>query len=175
MSINTVPERLTAFRVYLDGSNDLKGVTDLQLPSFEPMKDTVKGAGIAGEYESPTKGHFGSQKLSLNWRTLNKALLQLLKQESQRLDLRGAFQDYDAANGRQVTRKVRVVVQGPATKVDPGKWETGASTGGSAELEVMYIKLELDGETYIEIDKLNFICIIDGVDYMADVRAALGL
>lgn len=175
MPINTIPERLNSFRVYIDGSSDVKGLTDIKLPSFESMKETVKGAGIAGEYESPTVGHFGSQKLTLNSRTLTLEFLNLLKQKAYKLDCRGALQEYDSAQGRQIIKKARVLVQGPAVKVDPGKFESGTAVGGSADIEVMYLKLELDGRTVVEYDKLNFIYIVDGQDQMAEIRAALGL
>ena len=56
---NKVPERLINFRVYNDG-NDLLGVANVDLPSIEAMSDTVSGAGIAGEVESPILGHFAS-------------------------------------------------------------------------------------------------------------------
>ncbi|MGF9821967.1 phage major tail tube protein [Brevibacillus agri] len=32
-----------------------------------------------------------------------------------------------------------------------------------------------DGETVVEIDKFNYVCVIDGVDYLAKVRSNLGL
>jgi hypothetical protein len=175
MPVNTVPERLTAFRVYLEGSTDLKGVADIQLPSLEAMTETVRGAGIAGEYESPTLGHFGSMKLTLNWRTVSKDMLKLLRQRAQRLDCRGAFQEYDAGAGSYLIRQTRVVVQGLPTKGDPGKFETGAPSDGSSELEVIYLKIDIDGRNVVEIDKLNYKCVIDGVDYLVDVRRALGL
>lgn len=174
MPVNVIPERLANFRVYLDGTQDLKGVADLELPSFESLKDTVKGAGIAGEYESPTLGHFGSMKLTLNWRTVEKALLTLMKQQAQRLDCRGAFQDYDAGEGRYKIRAVRVVIQGPPISTKPGKYENGATTGGSSEIEVFYLKVTIDGEELVEIDKFNFICKIGGVDYLKDIKTALG-
>ncbi|MBY0088392.1 phage major tail tube protein [Brevibacillus brevis] len=173
--VNTIPERLRNFNVYLDGSNDLKGVADIQLPSFELMTDTVKGAGIAGEYDSPTLGHFQSMKLSLSFRTVTREMFGLLRQKSQRLDCRGALQLYDAGEGASKTVAVKVVVQGPTTKVDPGKFETGSAMDGSAEVEALYLKIDYDGKTIVEIDKLNFICVIDGVDQLADTRKALGL
>ena len=61
---NQIPERLINFRVYLDGS-DLLGVASVELPSLESMSDTVSGAGIAGEVESPILGHFGSMTVTL--------------------------------------------------------------------------------------------------------------
>ena len=35
--------------------------------------------------------------------------------------------------------------------------------------------MTIEGERMIEIDKLNYIHYVDGVDYLADVRKALGL
>lgn len=175
MSGKKVPERLTAFRVYLDGSSDMQGIADIQLPSLDAMTETVRGAGIAGEYESPTLGHFASMKLTLNWRTVSKEMMSLLVQKALRLDCRGAFQVYDSAAGEYKIQRTRVVVQGPPTKGDPGKHETGATSDGSSEIEVLYLKIEIDGREYVEIDKLNYKCVIDGVDYLADIRSALGL
>jgi hypothetical protein len=159
----------------MNGSNDLKGIADIQLPSFEMMRDTVKGAGIAGEYESPTLGQVQSMKLTLNWHTVAKEQLLMLKQQAHRYDCRGAFQDYDSASGTYVIRQVRVVVQGPTMKVDPGRFENGASTGGSNEVEVLYIKIDIDGTTYVEIDKLNYKHVVGGIDYLASTRTALGI
>lgn len=175
MSVNTVPERLTAFRVYQDGTTDLKGVADIQLPSLESMTETVKGAGIAGEYESPTIGHFQSMKLTLNWRTISREMILSMSQKAQRFDCRGAIQEYDAANGAYAIRQARVVVQGPPTKLEPGKFETGSPSDGSTEIEAIYLKIDIDGKNIVEIDKLNYKCVIDGIDYLADVRKALGL
>jgi P2 family phage contractile tail tube protein len=172
---NTIPERLTAFKVYLDGTNDLKGIADLQLPKFESLKDTVRGAGILGEYESPTPGHFGSMKVTLNWRTIAKDQLLLLKKGTFKFDCRGAFQDMDAATMQQKTRAVRILVQGPTMSVDAGKFETGTNTSGSSEIEVLYIKIDIDGANVIELDKLNFKFIVDGEDQLAEIRAALGM
>jgi P2 family phage contractile tail tube protein len=175
LKTNTIPERLINFRVYSGGSNDLKGVADIDLPSFENVTDTVKGAGIMGEYDSPTLGHFKAMTLTLNWRTVEESLLLMLRQEAQRLDCRGAFQDYDAGKGEYAVRSVRIIVQGPPIKVTPGKFSEGASTGGSTEIEAMYIKVSIDGAVIVEIDKLNYICKIGDVDYMDKVRTALGL
>ena len=36
------------------------------------------------------------------------------------------------------------------------------------------MKVELDGKEWVEMDKLNMIYKVDGVDYNAAVRAALG-
>lgn len=171
----TLPERLQDYRVYLDGKTDLIGTSDIQLPSLQSMVETVKGAGIAGEYESPTLGHFQSMKLTLNWRTLNVNQLTLSRQKAQRFDCRGANQVYDSSAGEYKTQSIRVVVHGPTTSNDLGRMESSATSDGSTEVEALYFKVTVDDKTIIEIDKLAYICVIDGVDYLKDVRKALGL
>ena len=51
----------------------------------------------------------------------------------------------------------------------------GTTTGTANTLEVNYIKVTVDGKTMLEIDKYNYVCIIDGVDYLKGSREALGL
>lgn len=172
---NKVPERLNDFRVYLDGTNTLLGVVDITLPALQSLTETVSGAGIAGEYESPTLGHFQSMKLGLNFRVITSEQVKLARQEAKRLDCRGAVQFYDAASGKYQVKPVRVVVQGPPTNTEFGKMQKNAASDGSGEIEVLYLKLLIDGKTAIEIDKLNYVCIIDGVDYLKEVKDALGI
>lgn len=172
--MNNIPEKLINFKVYQD-SNDLLGMADVQLPSLEAMTETVKGAGIAGEVESPVLGHFGPMGLTLNWHTPTPKTMALSKQKAHHLELRGAIQIYDAAGGVYKTAQLKVVVKAVPKKLDLGKLDVGAKTDTSNEFECNYIKVWHDGTEKIEIDKFNFICKIDGEDYLAEVREALGM
>ena len=78
MAGNNVTERLVNFRVYNEG-NDLLGVATVDLPELSSMSDTVSGAGIAGEVESPVLGHFGSMETTLTWRTIEPAAMELME------------------------------------------------------------------------------------------------
>jgi P2 family phage contractile tail tube protein len=171
---NTVPEKLINFRVYLDGV-DMVGIADAQLPSLEAMTETVKGAGIAGEVDSPVLGHFGSMALTLNWRTITGNAIELAKQKAHNLELRGAQQEYDAGNGTYKTVPVKVTCRAVPKKFDLGKLDVGASTESQSEFEVSYIKLFVDGEEKVELDKFNYIYKVNGEDILAEVRQALGL
>lgn len=172
---NQVPEKLINFRVYLDGT-DLIGVADVELPSVEAMTETVKGAGLAGEIDSPTLGHFGSMTCTLNWRTVEKPTLELAAQKAHNLDLRGASQIYDAGAGQYFVRPVRVVLRAiPKTSVNLGNLDVGVTVGASNVFEVVYLKVDVGGSTLIEIDKFNYICKINGIDYLLQVKAALGI
>lgn len=169
-----VPEKLINFRVYMDG-DDLVGISDVTLPKLEAITETVKGAGIAGEIDSPTIGHFGSMELELNWRTLMKTNVSLAKPTGVDLDLRGAIQMNDTQTGTLKSVPAKVMVRGLPKSTDLGKLEMGATTDTKNTIEVTYIKVTIDGTDVLELDKYNYICSIEGTDYMAAVRTALGL
>jgi uncharacterized protein len=51
-----------------------------------------------------------------------------------------------------------------------GKVAVGAATETKNTLEVVYIKVEEDGKKLLEVDKLNFVCEIDGEDIVGSIR-----
>ena len=160
MSNNVVPEKLINFRAYNDG-NDLLGVTDVQLPSLDAMTETVKGAGIAGEVDSPVLGHFGSMETVLNWRTISKPGMNLASQNGVSLDLRGAQQFYDPEKSEYVVKAVKCVIRGVPKKTELGKLDVGTTTGSSNTIETNYIKVIIAGETVLEVDKYNYIYLVN--------------
>lgn len=170
-----IPEKLNDFRVFVSGSPDLKGVADLQLPSFDAMTETINGAGMSGEYESVSFGHFQSMKFTINWRTLSDEISEFLRPESIHIDCRLANQEYDSTAGKHKMKANRVVVKGHVTKNDLGKAAKGSPYDASSEIEVLYIKVEREGKTLVELDKINYIYVVDGVDYMKTIREALGM
>ena len=169
-----VPEKLINFRVYNNGA-DLVGSADVTLPKLNAMTQTVKGAGIAGEIDSPVLGHYSSTEVEINFRNIDKDSITLASPKGHHLDIRGAQQVYDSSTGEYVGKKDKLVVRGVPKTDDLGKLDVGATTDTKLTLECDYVKLSIDGETQIELDKYNYIANIGGVDYLADVRDALGL
>lgn len=169
-----VPEKLINFRVYQNG-NDLVGVADVELPSLEAMTETVKGAGLAGEIDSPVLGHYSSMELTLNWRTLEKTNVNLVSPNGVDLDLRGAQQIYDSGTGKYIVRPVKCVIRGVPKKTELGKLNVGATVDTSNVIETNYIKVAINDENVLELDKYNYICNIGGFDFLKEVRKALGL
>lgn len=169
-----VSERNTDFSVFRNGT-EFFGVAGADLPSLESMTDTLSGAGIAGEVDSPSMGQYGSMTLTLNWRTVVASLLALAAPMAHMLDLRGSQQTYDAANGvwRAVPVKHTVKVLPKNTAL--GSLGKNASTESSNEFEVVYIKTWVDGKEVLELDKYNYIFKINGKDYLAEMRKNLAL
>ena len=65
----TIPEKINAYNVY-KGGKKLIGISDeVTLPDFEAMTETISGAGVLGEIDSPAIGLFGSQEMEIPFRT----------------------------------------------------------------------------------------------------------
>ncbi len=60
-----------------------------------------------------------------------------------------------------------------ATKL--GRLDVDTTSDTKNTIEVNYIKIIVDGETVLELDKYNYIGNVDSTNYLAEVRDALGL
>ncbi len=171
---NPIQEKLIAYRVYND-SNDLLGLATVDLPELQAMTDTVSGAGIAGEVDSPVLGHYQSITCTLNWRSIEAKAMELAKQKTHALEIRGSQQQYDAGSGDYSTVPVRIVLRAIPKNTSLGSFEPGSATDSTSEFEVVYIKIVVGNKEKVEIDKYNYIARFDGDDSLAAIRADLGL
>ena len=171
---NDIPERLINYNVYSE-TGKLMGIATVELPELEQMSETVSGAGIAGELETPTMGHFGSMTTTFSWRTIEKEALILSTPIAHMVDIRGSQQVYDAASGVYSTVPVRVSMRIVPKNLSLGSFEPGATTDTEQEFEVMFLNILVDNLVAVTIDKLNFVCAFNGVDVLAPIRKDLGL
>lgn len=172
--MDKMPATLINYRAYL-GSTPLPGTADVTLPDLEALTSELKGAGIAGTIDMPIPGHFGAMSATINFRTIAAAQATLSNPEAQMLTFRGAQMVFNPDTGKNESQRVAVTIKGMPKKDGLGKLEAGSTTDSSIEMEVLYIKVVLDNEVIREIDKLNYICRINGVDVLAGVRSALGI
>lgn len=169
-----IPEKLINFRVFENGADQL-GLADVTLPTLEAITNTIKGAGLAGEIDSPVLGHIGSAKLELNWRTLDVPAAHFAAPKSFLFDIREANQVKDTGTGEYVIQGIKVVVRGAPTTAALGKGDMGTTSDTKTTIEVDYIKVTIDGKEVLEADKYNYIFKVEGKDYLKDVATALGL
>ena len=73
-------------------------------------------------------------------------------------------------NFRSVTKSATVM----PLKYAPGKVAPASPADSSGEYSISYYALFINGERSIEVDIINFIFFVNGVDYLEDVRKALG-
>lgn len=167
---NPIPERVVNYNVY-DDTDKLVGVSgEITLPNFEAMTETISGAGIAGEYESAIPGHFSSQTIEIPFRTLMEKSFSLFKNTGRSLVLRAAQQSYDVAEGKSRNRPLKITIKYQSKGLNLGALSVGGATESTNVLEVLYIKIEENGRTMLEYDKLNFVFIVDGEDILGEIR-----
>ena len=135
------------FKVYED-SVEYVGMAQATLPDLTALTQSISGAGIAGNVESVILGHFDAMTLGLNFRTVTDQSVKLSEPRRHTIDLRVAQQDEDVVAGKVVVRAVK---------------------------HILVVILKSDGKKVREVDQLNFICYVNGTDYLADVRKALGM
>lgn len=171
---NIVPEGMINFKVYRGGI-DMLGIAEGTLPNVEAMTHEVRGAGLAGVVDQPVVGHYNSITLSLTWRSITGDISILNRPMAHDLDLYHALQRWDSGRGQVVVGELHVFCKAIPKILTPGNLVVADVMGTQMEFEIPYLKIWLDRTERIEIDKQNGICKIDGVDYLADVRAALGM
>lgn len=169
-----IPQTLANFRAYAGAAAEFLGVTDIELPAFESMLETISGAGIAGEMSAPIIGHFQSMMVKLKWRAPTPAALSLLAPVLHVLDLRGSVQVSDSVAGVLTTQSIRVECTGQGKRKSLGKLEMGKALGSDFDLEITTIRISIDDVPLIELDKLNMIFKVNGVDYLAKIRRDVG-
>ena len=127
-----------------EDATEYLGTTEVTLPDLEYMTEELSGAGIAGNIEE---------------------IIIDLRVAQQRMNLR--------TSANEVTG-VKHIMKVKPKKTALGKVAAASTADVSGEYAVSYYAMYMDGSKVTEIDPLNFICIINGKDYLKDVRKALG-
>ena len=170
-----IPDKNIDFKVYDSSSSELYGIAEVTLPDFEAMSEELSGAGMSGAVETPVLGHFGSMTCSFKWRTITKEATALMAQKAHQLDLRGSCQSYDSEKGVIESYPVKLTVKAIPKKFGLGSFNVGKSGDGESEFELTYIKMLVDNEEVVELDKYNYIFRVHGTDYLESVRKDLGV
>ena len=174
MSMQDTLEQVINYEVYVDGGRCL-GTASVDLPELQYMTQTIKGAGIAGEYEAPTLGHLQSLEIKLTFRALYENPIALMEQKAVILSLRAAVQQYDSANGTLKPLPVRIDARGRIKGGAMGKFEPSELMDTEITFECDVISVKVNNIEYFMHDKLNFVNRVNGQDYLASVRLALGI
>ena len=172
--MNNIPDKLINFMCYDDG-NVMIGIADVALPDLAYMTESMQGAGIAGEIDAPTLGHFQSLTATINWRSLIKENVTYIAPKTYHFDFRGSVQIYDPNSGEFTTQSLKCVMKVLPKNLNLGNLNVASQMGTSGGLEIVYLKIEIAEKEVVEIDKLSFICRIDGTDYLEKVRKDMGM
>lgn len=151
----------------------LGDTTSITMPNFEFLTEAISGAGINGEIDFPTLGQIGASTLGIALRGLGDSAISLTTPKSQHLEIRWAAYAIDDSTGTTSVVDKKIVFVGVPKKLDSGTLEANKAEESTVELEMLYYKLIIKGKVRIEIDKLNDVFKVDGVDYNAAVNSVL--
>lgn len=167
------PEAYIDFEVYEDSIN-LCGVAEATLPDIKFLTQTISGAGIGGNIEAVLIGMVDAMTLSLKFRSATDAAINLLAPKKHNIDLRIAEQIWDTVAAEKLMQADKFVMVVVPKSTTMGSVAPASAADVSGEYSTYYYAGYKDGKILWEIDPFNYICNIGGVDYLADVRAALG-
>ncbi len=144
------------------------------LPNITFLTQQITGAGISGNVEAVLTGMVDAMSLTLNFRSATDAAVKLMSPKRHNIDLRVAEQNWDTAKVQKTISADKYVMVVIPKNTQPGSVAPASAADASGEYSVYYYAGYKDGKKLWEIDPWNYICNIGGVDYMKDVRKALG-
>ena len=169
-----MPRKLKNLNLFNDGNSYLGLVKSLTLPSLGRKMEAYRGGGMNG----PVKADLGMSDdgIQFEWKTGGLDLISLrqfgaVNASSVALRFSGPYQQDDTGE----TSNVEVVVRGRHETIEMGDAQPGEDTEHSMTTTCSYYKLTVDGEEIIEIDLLNFVEKVNGVDMLDKHRTGMGI
>jgi P2 family phage contractile tail tube protein len=169
-----LPRKLKNLNLFNDAYSYVGVVKSVTLPPLGRKMESYRGGGMNG----PVKADLGfsDDGIQFEWKTGGLDLIALrqfgaVNASGIALRFAGAFQQDDTGD----VSAVEVVMRGRHETIEMGDNQPGEDTEHSITTTCSYYKLIVDNEEIIEIDLLNFIENVNGVDMLEKQRAAIGL
>ncbi len=165
-----IPRVLKNFSLFVDGQGLAGTIDTLTLPTLTTKMEEFRGGGM----DAPVEVDMGMEKLEGTFVLLeyNPDIIALygLASASTQMTARGAMR-------RDGEDAVPVVVNmtGVVKQVEKGDWKAGDQSSPTFSFALRYYKLTVGGRELVEIDKVNMIRRINGVDQLATIRTAIGV
>ena len=163
-----LPKILKNFNVYVDGRGYAGRVDEITLPKLTIKTEEYQGAGMS----APVEIDMGMEKLELDL-TFSEydpelfKLFGLTNGSEFALTLRGALQ------GTGETSPVVINVRGYFKEMDFDSWKPAEKATLKCSVACNYYKLTINDTELIEIDPVNMIRNVNGIDQLSEIRQAL--
>ncbi len=167
------PEANLVFEVYEDSTNYV-GISQVTLPNIAFLTQSMNGAGLSGNVDAVMLGNVDAMELSLNFQSTTDAAAKLHEPRTHQIELRAAEQHWDTVAGTRKVAHDKYVLKVIPKTLTSGNVATSTTPDASGTYSVVYYAAYRDGKQLWEIDPFNYIYKANGVDYMAEVRKAIG-
>ncbi|WP_347278543.1 phage major tail tube protein [Plasticicumulans sp.] len=167
-----MPRKLKNMNLFNDGESYLGQVGEVTLPKLSRKMEEWRGGGM----NLPVDADFGMELLTMEWQCggfMQSVMEQWGETSAAGVPLRfaGAYQRDDSGE----VDAVEVVVRGRHKEIDMGGGKLGSDTEFKVTSTLSYYKLSINGTVVIEIDALNFVETVNGVDRLEAQRRAIGI
>ena len=167
----SLPRKLKHFNVFYNGEEFFGQATEITLPKLAMKAEAYRGGGMPGEVDID----LGVEKLELE-HSYGGLMYQIIKDmgitsvSGVLLRFAGSYQRDDTGD----VDAVEAVCRGRHTEVDMGGAKAGDDTEFKVKSSLSYYKLTVNGTTLIEIDMVNMIYKVNGVDRLEQHRRNIG-
>lgn len=170
MARKFLPTVTNTYNVY-DNGNKLIGLSDeITIPDFTAVTEEMSGSGLLGKIQEAVMGHFDSQEMEIPFLNLDNDIFSYANPlKVIDLNLRASQQQLNTEAGTAGYRGIRIAVRGKMKSFKPGVLKQGGKMNASITLEVHRILIAIDGETKLELDKLNSVYKVNGEDIMEEM------
>lgn len=160
--------------VYVNGTSTHGQASEVSLPEIQFSKGEYKALGLIG-----TPAFFnGIEKMeaTIKWNYPENDVQIACANPRKSVDLMVRSNKMIYVNG-DLDSEVPVIVflRGTSNNHGTGNYKAKEDTDLSTKLDITYMKQVVNGQEIIEIDVLNNIFRIDGVDQLADYKKNLGI
>ncbi|MFC3549448.1 phage major tail tube protein [Lysobacter cavernae] len=167
-----LPRKLKHLNLFGDGESYLGQVVEVKLPTLTRSMEDYRGGGMSG----PVKIDNGQEAIELESKFggLMRSILRqygIARHDGVQLRFAGSYQRDDTG----AVDAVEVVVRGRHSEIDAGTAKSGDDTEFTVKTACSYYKLAINGVTEVEIDLVNMIENVGGVDRLAEHRRAIGV
>lgn len=142
-------------------------------PDIEMLTDTFTGTGIMGEIDIPTVGQIGAMEGELGFNKTTVEMADLFAPGVHTIESRWVTSVMDTATGNIRMQGNKEIIKIQPKKISLGEVKSNETNEASMTYEILSYQYLIDGKTIIKIDKLNFVFIINGVDYTESIRKLL--
>jgi hypothetical protein len=166
-----LPRVLKNMNLFVDGRGYAGRIDEIQLPKLTLKTEEHRAGGM----DVPVEIDLGMDKLEAELTISDYdpevyKLFGLLDLKPVQITIRGAIQ----AQGEDA-KPVVVNLRGGWREIDAGTWKPGDKSTLKVSVAASYYKLTIDGQEVVEVDAINLVRKVGGVDQMAAIRTAIGL
>ncbi|WP_318389662.1 phage major tail tube protein [Enterobacter sp.] len=169
-----LPKKLKYLNLFNDGNSYMGLVESLTLPKFTQKFEKYRGGGMPGAVDISMGLDDGALDTEFTVGGMEALLFKQLgvtTVDGVQLRFAESIQRDDTGE----VQAVELVVRGRHKELDSGEHKQGDSSTTKVSSTNSYAKLTINGEVIYEVDLVNMVWVVNGVDMMEAHRAAIGL